>query len=64
MQYPASWGAIKGGTFKDNRNEVGTSSQRGSHVMQELLESEGIEIVDDQIQSFDKVFWSPGKELG
>ena len=36
----------------------------GSHVMQELLESEGIEIVDDQIQHFEKVFWSPGKELG
>ena len=31
----------------------------GSKVMQELLENEGIEIVNDQIQNFDKVFWKP-----
>jgi len=35
----------------------------GSNVMQELLESEGIEIVDDQIQNFEKVLWSPLKNL-
>ena len=31
--------------------------------MQKLLEKEGITIVNDQIQGFDKVFWDPAKEL-
>jgi methylated-DNA-protein-cysteine methyltransferase related protein len=35
----------------------------GSNVMQELLESEDIEIVEDQIQNFEEVFWSPLKNL-
>lgn len=35
----------------------------GSEMMKQLLESEGIEIIDDQIQNFDEVFWDPGKEL-
>jgi methylated-DNA-protein-cysteine methyltransferase-like protein len=35
----------------------------GGETMKELLESEGIEVVDDQIQNFDQVFWDPGKEL-
>ncbi len=35
----------------------------GSNLMQELLESEGIKIEDDQIQDFDAVFWNPMKEL-
>jgi methylated-DNA-protein-cysteine methyltransferase-like protein len=34
----------------------------GPNVMQELLESEGIEVVDDQIIDFEKHFWDPGKE--
>ncbi|MBL7884997.1 MAG: MGMT family protein [Bacteroidia bacterium] len=32
-------------------------------LMQELLEKEGIKIVKDKIQNFDKHFWSPTKEL-
>lgn len=32
--------------------------------MQELLEKEGIKIVDDKIQDFEKKFWDPLKELG
>ena len=32
-------------------------------AMQELLESEGIKIVDGQIVNFDKKFWDPAKEL-
>jgi methylated-DNA-protein-cysteine methyltransferase related protein len=32
--------------------------------MQELLEKEGIKIIDDQVQDFDKLFWDPVKELG
>jgi methylated-DNA-protein-cysteine methyltransferase-like protein len=35
----------------------------GENVMQELLESEGVVVIDDQIQNFDVVFWDPCKEL-
>lgn len=31
--------------------------------MQELLEAEGIKVVDDQIQDFEKHFWNPIQEL-
>jgi methylated-DNA-protein-cysteine methyltransferase-like protein len=33
-------------------------------TMQELLESEGVKIVDDEVIDFDKVFWDPARELG
>ena len=32
-------------------------------IMQQLLESEGLEVVDDQIVDFQKHFWDPAKEL-
>lgn len=32
-------------------------------AMQQSLESEGIEIVEDQIQYFSKIFWDPTQEL-
>lgn len=32
-------------------------------TMQQLLESEGIRVVNDQIQDFETVFWDPSKEL-
>ncbi|MFV0555412.1 MAG: MGMT family protein [Mangrovibacterium sp.] len=32
--------------------------------MEELLEAEGIEIKNNQIQHFDEVFWNPMEELG
>ncbi len=35
----------------------------GGNLMQELLESEGIVVSDDQIQDFKKVFWDPATEL-
>ncbi len=35
----------------------------GPNVMQELLESEGIEVVDDQILDFEEHFWDPAKEV-
>jgi methylated-DNA-protein-cysteine methyltransferase-like protein len=35
----------------------------GTNLMQQLLESEGILIKENQIQNFDKVFWDPFKEL-
>jgi len=33
------------------------------NVMQELLENEGIQVVDDQIMDFQKYFWDPMEEL-
>jgi methylated-DNA-protein-cysteine methyltransferase-like protein len=36
----------------------------GPRVMQQLLESEGIKIVDDQVVNFKTIFWDPAKELG
>ena len=31
--------------------------------MEELLQQEGIEVVDDQVQNFQQVFWDPATEL-
>ncbi len=35
----------------------------GTNLMQQLLESEGIVVVDNQIQDFQNVFWNPSEEL-
>ena len=35
----------------------------GPLVMQQLLENEGIKIIDDQIVNFGERFWDPSKEL-
>ncbi|RIA08476.1 methylated-DNA-protein-cysteine methyltransferase-like protein [Flavobacteriaceae bacterium MAR_2010_72] len=35
----------------------------GTNLMQQLLESEGIKVIDNQIQDFESVFWDPSKEL-
>ncbi|CAA0150805.1 MGMT family protein [Tenacibaculum maritimum] len=35
----------------------------GTNLMQQLLESEGIEVIDNQIQNFEEVFWNPSEEL-
>ncbi|MGV3657193.1 MAG: MGMT family protein [Chitinophagaceae bacterium] len=32
--------------------------------MEELLQKEGIEITDDKVQDFEKLFWDPATELG
>jgi methylated-DNA-protein-cysteine methyltransferase related protein len=32
-------------------------------LMQELLEKEGIKVVNDKIKNFEKYFWDPVKEL-
>ena len=34
----------------------------GTNLMQQLLESEGIIVIENQIQNFDAVFWDPAKE--
>lgn len=48
-----------------NRNGMLTGKHHfgGSRVMQELLESEGIHVIDDQVVDFEKLFWDPLKEL-
>ena len=35
----------------------------GTNLMQQLLESEGVKVVENQIQDFDTVFWNPSEEL-
>ena len=35
----------------------------GTNLMQQLLESEGIEVVDNKIQNFSEIFWDPATEL-
>ena len=48
-----------------NRNGLLTGKQHFDTpaAMEELLENEGIEIVEDQIRNFEKKFWDPSKEL-
>lgn len=31
----------------------------GTHLMQQLLESEGVVVVDNQVRDFEKLFWDP-----
>lgn len=35
----------------------------GTNLMQQLLENEGIVVIDNQIQNLDKIFWNPSEEL-
>lgn len=35
----------------------------GTNLMQQLLESEGVEVKENQIQHFETIFWDPFKEL-
>jgi methylated-DNA-protein-cysteine methyltransferase-like protein len=35
----------------------------GTNLMQQLLENEGIIVIKNQIQNFEKVFWNPSNEL-
>ena len=48
-------------------NRIGVLSGKhhfqGTNLMQQLLESEGVEVVENQIQNFKKLFWDPQKEL-
>jgi len=64
--------AMNGSVNKDvpahrvvNRKGLLTGKQHfeGTNLMQQLLESEGINVIENQIQDFDKVFWNPSKEL-
>ena len=48
-------------------NRVGVLSGKhhfqGTNLMQQLLESEGVEVEDNQVMDFEKVFWDPAAEL-
>ncbi|MDN3722792.1 MGMT family protein [Aequorivita sp. SDUM287046] len=48
-----------------NRNGLLTGKHhfQGTNLMQQLLENEGIEVVNNQIQNFEKHFWDPMNEL-
>ena len=48
-----------------NRNGLLTGKCHFRHesMMQELLESEGIQVIDDRIVEFETLFWDPSKEL-
>lgn len=48
-----------------NRNGILTGKHHfeGSDLMQQLLENEGVKVVDNQIQNFEKIFWNPAEEL-
>ena len=35
----------------------------GTNLMQQLLENEGVVVIENQIQDFEKLFWNPTKEL-
>ncbi len=49
-----------------NRNGVLTGKHHfpGTNLMQQLLESEGLIIEDDQIKNFKERFWDPIEEIG
>lgn len=48
-----------------NRNGLlsGKHHFQGTNLMQQLLESEGIEVIDNKVSDFDKHFWDPNKEI-
>jgi len=35
----------------------------GGRTMQQMLESEGVKVEDDQVQNFKQLFWDPSVEL-
>jgi len=62
--------ALNGSQAKDvpahrvvNRKGLLTGKQHfdGTNLMQQLLESEGIKVIDNQIQDLDTLFWDPAK---
>lgn len=48
-----------------NHKGLLTGKHHFSHPnkMQQLLESEGLKVVDDKVSNFEQVFWDPMKEL-
>ena len=35
----------------------------GTRVMEQLLDNEGIQVVDNQVQDFENLYWDPSKAL-
>ena len=48
-----------------NRNGMLTGKHHfgGPLIMQQLLESEGVKVIDDKIERFKELFWDPAVEL-
>lgn len=48
-----------------NRNGMLSGKMHFAHPeqMQELLEKEGVKVVDDKVMEFEKRFWNPAEEL-
>lgn len=48
-----------------NRNGILTGKHhfQGTNLMQQLLESEGVQVIDNQVVEFQKKFWDPALEL-
>lgn len=48
-------------------NRIGLLSGKhhfdGTNLMQQLLESEGVEVVDHKVQNFKELYWHPCKEI-
>ena len=48
-------------------NRIGMLSGKhhfeGTNLIQQLLESENVEVLDNQIQNFESLFWDPSKDL-
>ncbi|MGB0777584.1 MAG: MGMT family protein [Flavobacteriaceae bacterium] len=48
-------------------NRIGVLSGKhhfdGSNLMQQLLENEGVEVHDNQVVDFDRLFWNPLTEI-
>jgi len=42
---------------------TGKNHFEGTNLMQQLLENEGVKVVENQIQQIDIIFWDPAKEL-
>ncbi len=64
--------AMNGSSRKDvpahrvvNRNGLLTGKHHfdGTNLMQQLLESEGVKVKDNQVQDFKKLFWDPAELL-
>jgi len=64
--------AMNGSVDKDvpahrvvNRNGLLTGKHHfdGTNLMQQLLESEGIKVKNNQVQNFEAHYWDPNKEL-
>lgn len=36
---------------------------QGTNLMQQLLESEGVKVVENKVMDFERLFWDPTKEL-